>query len=163
MANILYMAISKDGFIAGPNDETPWSDESWESFNKFVLSCNLVLMGRRTYEIMRQNDEFAVGPHYVVVTNDPTLDVGDFGKLSIKKASDMPEAEKIGIIGGGELNGTLARLDVIDEMILDIEPIELQSGIRLFGKYDAPLKLEPIGSTQLGAATVQRHYRIVHK
>jgi hypothetical protein len=23
---ILYGAISSDGFIAGPNDETPWSD-----------------------------------------------------------------------------------------------------------------------------------------
>lgn len=162
MANILYMAISKDGFIAGPNDETPWSDASWESFNAFVLSCNLVLMGRRTYEIMRQNDEFVVGPHYVVVTNDHTLDVGDFGRVSITKASDMPEADKVGIIGGGELNGTLARLGVIDEMILDIEPLELTTGTRLFGKHDVPLQLAPISSKQLGEATIQRHYRVVH-
>jgi dihydrofolate reductase len=54
---VLYMAISADGFIAGPDDETPWSEEEWESFKAFVKTCDAVLIGRRTYEIMRQIQE----------------------------------------------------------------------------------------------------------
>jgi len=42
MRTILYMAISADGFITGPNDETPWSDEEWAAFQEFVKSCDAV-------------------------------------------------------------------------------------------------------------------------
>lgn len=162
MANIVYMAISKDGFIATPDDETPWSDASWEAFNAFVLSCDAVVMGSRTYEIMRAADEFVDGPHYFVATTDDTMDTGDFGKRTIRTRADMPAVERVGIIGGGDLNGRLAKLGIIDEMILDIEPVELKEGVRLFGKHDVPLKLELIGSKHIGEATVQRHYRVVH-
>lgn len=52
MANILYMAISRDGFIADSNDETPWSDAEWEAFQEFAKSCEVVLLGKRTFQIM---------------------------------------------------------------------------------------------------------------
>jgi len=161
MSTVLYMAISRDGFIAGPDDETPWSDASWEAFQAFVMSCDVILLGRRTYEIMRDQDEFVDGPQYVVVTNDASFDAGEYAITSIRTRSDMPAAPKVGVIGGGELNGQLAKLGVIDEIILDIEPIDLGAGTRLFGKYDVPLKLQPIGSRQLGDGTIQRHYKVV--
>jgi dihydrofolate reductase len=69
MPNILYTAISQDGFIAGVDDETPWSDAEWEAFKTFVTSCDAVLLGRRTFQIM-QEDELVDGPRYIVVTNN---------------------------------------------------------------------------------------------
>lgn len=161
MPNILYMAISKDGFIAGPNGETPWSDAEWEAYNAFVLSCDIVLVGRKTYEILSQDDDFVAGPHYIVVTDDKHFDAHELVTASIRSKHDMPKAERLGIIGGGELSGRLAKLDVIDEIILDIEPIELKDGIRLFGKHDIPLKLELLESKLLGEDTIQRHYRVI--
>ena len=161
MANILYMAISQDGFIAGLEDETPWSNASWESFEKFVLSCDVVLLGRRTFAIMRAQNEFVKGPKYIVVTEDTHLDTNGLKTLNIRSASDVPQASRVGIIGGGELNGRLALLGVIDEMILDIEPVKLHEGIPLFGSYDVPLTLALLGSQQLGEATVQRHYQVI--
>lgn len=161
MANILYMAISRDGFIADSNDETPWSDAEWEAFQEFAKSCEVVLLGKRTFQIMQAGGEFVTGPRYIVVTNDKTLDTGEFGKIAINKAKDMPKAGKVGIIGGGELNGRLAKLGVIDEIILDIEPLELKEGIRLFGNHEIPLKLELIASKLIGDSTIQRHYRVV--
>ena len=161
MANILYMAISRDGFIAGPNDETPWSDEEWQAFQEFVKSCDVVLIGKRTFQIMKASGDFVNGPRYIVATSDQKLDTDGLDKVAINKTKDMPKGKKVGIIGGGELNGRLAKLGVIDEMILDIEPIELKEGTRLFGNYEIPLKLELIGSKQIGNATIQRHYRIV--
>jgi dihydrofolate reductase len=160
MANILYMAISRDGFIAGSADETPWSDAEWQSFQEFAKSCDLLLLGKRTFEIMKAGGEFVDGPRYTVVTNDQTINTFGLNKIAINTAADMPSGGKIGIIGGGELNGRLAKLGVIDEIILDIEPVDLGEGIRLFGDYDIPLKLELIGSTLIGKSTIQRHYRV---
>lgn len=160
MKTVLYMAISADGFIAGPNDETPWSDDEWAAFKEFVGSCDVVLLGRRTYQIMRDGGDFVDGPEYVVVTNDASLNTGTLRKLSIRTKDDMPKADKVGVIGGGELNGRLAELGVLDEIILDVEPVLLGTGIRLFGNHAVNLKIEQLSSRRIGASTIQNHYKI---
>lgn len=160
MKTTVYMAISADGFIAGPNDETPWSDESWKAFHEFLQTCDAVLLGRRTYEIMRDQNEFVDGPQYIVVTNDPSLDSGNFQQITIKTKSDLPQVEKLGVIGGGELNGNLAELGVFDEVIFDVEPITLSNGVRLFGNHDIRLELELIESQKIGPGTLHNRYRV---
>jgi dihydrofolate reductase len=161
MRVVLYMAISADGFIAGPHDETPWSDEEWAAFQEFVKTCDVVLLGRRTYEIMAKQDEFVDGPEYVIITNNPSAGTGSLRKLSVKDKSDLPQVDKLGVIGGGELNGSLAKLGVIDEIIIDVEPITLGDGKRLFGSHDVRLTLELIDSRKIGHSTIQNHYRVV--
>lgn len=158
----MYMTISEDGFIAGLNDETPWSDESWESFQNFVRSCDVVLLGRRTFEIMRQQDEFISGPRYVVVTRNPDADTGEFEKLQIDSAEDMPKANKVGVIGGGDLNEQLIKLGVIDEIILDEEAVKLGQGFKLFGQHEVEPQLKLLDSERLGSRTIQRHYKVVN-
>jgi dihydrofolate reductase len=73
----------------------------------------------------------------------------------------MPTAKRIAIIGGGDLNGRLAQLDVIDEIILDIEPVALGSGIRLFGNHDVQFKLELMESRRIGENTIQNRFAII--
>jgi dihydrofolate reductase len=158
---ILYMAISADGFIAGPNDETPWSDEEWQAFQQFVKSCDCVLLGRRTYEIMSQNAEFVDGPTYIVVTRDPSFDTGGLQKISIQSREDLPKYDLIGVIGGGELNGSLLKLGLIDEIMLDVEQVNLGSGIKLFGSYTVEPQLELLSTKTIGPKTVQKHYKVV--
>ena len=155
------MAISADGFIAGANDETPWSDEEWTAFQEFVKSCDVCLLGRRTYEIMKNGGEFVDGTQYIVVTDDETADTGNYQKISIKSANDLPKAEKIGVIGGGELNGSIVALAVIDEIILDVEPITLGQGKKLFGSYAINLNLKLLSSKQIGENTIQNHYEVL--
>jgi dihydrofolate reductase len=162
MKVVLYMAVSADGFIAGPNDETPWSDEEWEAFKAFVRSCDGIVLGRRTYEIMSKGDEFVDGPEYFVATHDTAFDTGKFRKITISSKSDLPEVKKLGVIGGGELNGRLAKLGVIDEIILDVEPIILGAGKTLFGNHELDIKLKPVASRRIGASTIQARYE-VHK
>jgi dihydrofolate reductase len=159
MANIMYAAISRNGFIAGPNDETPWSKEEELVFKAFVKTCDAILLGRRTYQIMRDNGELFSGIRYIVASSRPMEDIET---VDIHTKHDIPQVPRLGIIGGGELNGRLAKLNAIDELFLDIEPITLKEGIRLFGKYDIPLKLEPLESRKIGQSTVQRHYKVIN-
>lgn len=161
MKTVLYMAMSADGFIAGVDDQTPWSDDEWKAFSEFVKTCDIVLLGRRTYEIMRNDGDFLDGVEYVVVSDNATLNTGSLRKLSIKSPTDMPEVDKVGIIGGGDLNGRLAKLGVIDEMILDIEPIILGAGHSLFGSHKLQLSLGLIESRRIGSATIQNHYKVL--
>src|SRR5579863_8747483 len=123
VAVILYMAISVDGYIAGQNEETPWSDEEWVAFQSFVETCEVCLLGRRTYEIMRDSEELIRGVRYIVVTRDREFDSGSYEKMSLEPGDHLPGVGRIGIIGGGDLNGTLAEFGLIDEIILDIESI----------------------------------------
>ncbi len=155
---VLYNAISVDGFIAGEHDETPWSDEEWVAFQAFVATCDVCLLGRRTYEIMRDGGEFVDGPEYLVVTSNPGADTGGYEKIQVSTKADLPEAGKIGLIGGGELNGSLAKLGLIDEIILDVEPVLLGGGVRLFGKYDMRLGLQLQSTKRIGRSTIQNHY-----
>jgi dihydrofolate reductase len=159
---ILYMAISSDGFIAGEGDNLDWiSDSSWKSYQEFVSSCDTILVGKNTFELM-EHDEFILGPKYFVVTNDPFYTSEGVTAISIKSKEDMPEGQKIGVIGGGELIASLAKLGLIDEIILDIEPVKIDYGIKLFGDHEIPLKLEILGSKQLGEDEVQRHYKVIN-
>ena len=48
----VYMAMSIDGKVARTNDETPWSDESWDAFNERINIADAFIIGRETYEIM---------------------------------------------------------------------------------------------------------------
>ncbi len=114
----------------------------------------------RPNEIMHKDGDFIEGPEYIVVTNNPNIDTGAFCKTSVKTKDDLPKVKRLGIIGGGDLNGRLAKLGAIDEVILDIEPITLGSGIRLFGDHDIRLNLELAKSRRIGEGTVQNHYTI---
>jgi dihydrofolate reductase len=95
-----------------------------------------------------------------VVTQDDNLSTGNFEKISIQSADDMPKANKIGVVGGGELNGSLAELGVIDEVILDVEPVTLGQGKLLFGSHKPNLKLKLLSSKQIGESTLQNHYEV---
>lgn len=162
MKVVLYAAISLDGFIAKSDDSTPWSDEEWEAFQKFAMSCDVCLMGRRTYEIMKE-DGFVEGPEYIVVTRDDAFNSGEFKRLSIDSEDDLPDAEKIGIIGGGDLNGSLAKLGVINEVILDVESVTFGTGKTLFGDHEVELTLEPTKTTPLSKTTVQNQYTLTER
>lgn len=158
---VLYMAISADGYIATSDDKTPWSDESWATFQRFCRSCDVCIVGRKTFEIMKNSDELSEGVKYLVASTDELFDAVDVEKVSIDSRSDMPMEDVVGIIGGGDLNGRLAKLGVIDEIILDIEPTVLGSGKRLFGAHTTELKLDLVSSMKLGKSTVQNHYRVL--
>jgi dihydrofolate reductase len=157
----LYNAISIDGFIAGPNDETPWSNEEWHAFRELVKTFDVCLIGRRTYEVMRDGGEFVEGPQWIVVTSNKDLDTGDFEKRAIHSAADLPDVNTIGVIGGGELQGSLAMLGLIDEIITDVESVTLGQGKHMFGSYAVKLELELRSFKPVGPKTMQNRYRVV--
>jgi dihydrofolate reductase len=163
----LYNAVSIDGFIAGENDNTSWvSDKDWEIFEKLVKEKKAVVMGKRTYEVSGEDFPYPCELN-IVMTSDEKLLKNDNGNDSILFTNKplkqlIKEVEAKGfkellIIGGGRLNASFLKENLIDEIIIDIHPIILGQGIKLFEGEDVNqiLQLREIEQLQGGLLLVK--------
>lgn len=137
----LYMTQSLDGYISGPNGETPWTKPVWDAYYSIVKEKKSMIVGRKTYELMEEaGDELEKCGHPLVVVLSETRSSSTDGKTMFAKTPD----EAIAIIkgqgftetllgGGGDTNNAFLTAGLIDDAIIDIEPLLLGSGTRLFG------------------------------
>jgi len=76
---ILYMAMTANGYIAKEDNETPWSDEGWKSFSEKVKDIKNIVVGRKTFEIMEQEEDFQkIGEPFTVVVSNKKEDDSNF-------------------------------------------------------------------------------------
>ena len=167
MQVILYMATTLNGYIAKENNETPWSDEEWQRFSKFVKEIKNIIIGRNTYEIMKERDEFSkIGnPFTVVVSKEDFAHNSNFAiAKSLKKALKILKEKKFAkalVAGGGMLNSSFMKEKFVDEIYLDVEPLVFGKGIKLFSDNDFDAKLELIETKSLSKNSIQLHYKIL--
>ncbi|MDO8664717.1 MAG: dihydrofolate reductase family protein [Candidatus Liptonbacteria bacterium] len=167
MKVILYMAISANGFIARKDDDVPWSGSIFACYYDFVRKRGNIILGKRTYKIMKEVGEFEkLGfPLTVVVSDSPdkinnekTIFVSS-PKEAIKNLEERGVEEAI--VGGGSiLNSSFMAENLIDEIYLDVEPIIFGEGIPLFAAGDFEKKLELIEIKNISDNEIQLHYRV---
>jgi dihydrofolate reductase len=167
---ILYMAITANGYIARENGDAPWSEAVWDNFYRGIREKGNIIVGRRTYALMKDAGEFEKcgNPFVTVVTR--TKKSEDRDDVNVSFVSSPREAievlrrrgfREIVVGGGGTLNAGFLKEGLIDEMILDAEPFIFGKGIKLFKEVDAEVKLELIEVGTLSANTVRLRYKIV--
>ncbi len=162
------MAITINGYIAKENHKTPWSNEEWDSFSNFIKKRQNIIIGKNTYNLMEEENEFdKIGnPVVVVVTKNETInDPNILTASSPKKALNILGEKKfneIVVAGGGRLNSSFLKEGLIDEIYLDIEPLILGKGIKLFSDNDFNVKLELLDIKKLSQNLVQLHYRVLN-
>ena len=167
MKKVLYMAMSLNGYIAKENNATPWSEEEWNIFSEKVKEFGCIIVGRKTYQIMKDNNEFQKisNPLTVVISKRNTDErSSNFVFLdSPEKALTFLEEkafDKVLIAGGSVVNTSFLEKKLIDEIYLDIEPIIFGKGIRLFQEIDIETDLELLEIKKLSKNTMQVHYKI---
>ncbi len=162
-------SVTVDGYIADADGECySWINPADEARYEAALrqsGCELV--GRKTYE--QYLGDFTARTDITTFVYTKQSKFKDTAK--IKFVHGTPEEvlrriEQAGfseciVSGGGELNGLLASAGVIDEAHLSVHPIVLGGGIKLFGSYDAKIKLELISSNTDVEGVVQTLYKIV--
>ena len=130
-----------------------------------------MIIGRKTYEVMVKNDEFNQSKlntiKTVVVTHHKALKIHHPKFVSCAKspqealnALQKQRFKTIMVCGGGELNSSFMKENLIDEIYLDIEPIIFGRGIKLFADADFETKLELIETKKLSKNEIQLHYRV---
>ena len=109
----VYMAQSLNGLIATKNDDTPWSDDSWESYEKIISKFEAIIIGRKTFESIQQdpNEWDNIGNPLVIILSD-SLSVTDTNFASVRSPEDAVEIlkqkniKKAAVCGGAHLNTT---------------------------------------------------------
>lgn len=167
---ILYIAMSLDGFIAGPNDNLSFLDIVQQEgedygYGDFIKTIDTVILGRKTYDwVMRQVTEF---PHAdketYVITRTARPDkgktkfyTGNFKELVLNLKNR--QGNNIFCDGGAELANELLKERLIDEFYISIIPILLGDGVRLF-KEGLPVQvLKLLNSKSFEKGLVQLHY-----
>ncbi len=166
MKTILYIATTANGMIARENDATNWvSPKEWKSFSGMIQKAGNMIIGRRTYEVMVKNNEFQkLGKVRVVVvsqklkTNKKITAVKSPSEaLTFLQREGFSQAL---ICGGGKLNSSFMQEKLVDEIYLDIEPILLGKGIKLFADATFEAKLELMRIKKLSKDEVQLQYKV---
>ncbi len=169
MKIVLYMATTVNGFIARENDDTPWAQEIWDSYYKIAKKFNALILGRRTYEIMKDANEFdKIGtPFTIVITKQKKKNDANFVFVkSPKEAIDLLNGKGFDealLGGGGTTNSSFMKDNLVDELILDIEPMILSSGIKLFEGNNFEAKLSLLRTDKISKNVVQLRYKVLSK
>jgi dihydrofolate reductase len=143
------VAVSLDGFIAGPNGEYDWivMDPSID-FGALFKQFDTLVMGRKTYEPLTAQGGHGAQPGVEVVVFSRTLPaathpgvriVNDDPRKVVAALKKKPGRD-IWLFGGGELFRTLLSAGLVDSVELAIMPVLIGEGIPL---------LPPGGTTAL--------------
>lgn len=173
---VLYIAASLDGYIATKDHSIGWleqlenPDGNDYGYQDFIDGTDTLLMGRKTYDIIRGFDipwpyegqkTLVITSQAGLRTDTPNTEVltGSLAEtLSSLKAS---AGEKdIWIVGGGETITSLFRYQAIDEILLFTAPVLLGSGIPLFPESDLQLKLTLKGHKTYPSGMCYSHYAV---
>jgi dihydrofolate reductase len=171
MKVILWMAMSVNGIIARENNEEDFiSDDSWNAWIGYAQKVGTIVWGRKAYEIVKSWGKKYIDDlkniQKIVVTSDPNYKVEEGFEIASSPQEVIERLEKEGIneiilTGGSTLNSSFAKLNLIDEIILNIEPVIIGKGIPLFRPEVFDLKLEFIEIDKYQGKTTQLHYKVL--
>ena len=134
------VAVSLDGFIAGPNGEADWivMDPAID-FGALFKEFDTAVMGRKTYEVVTAHGGHGTIPGLEVVVFSRTLPRSKRRGVSIVNddprevvaALKMKPGRDIWLFGGGALFRSLLDAGLVDTVELAVVPVLLGSGVPL--------------------------------
>ena len=190
MRKIISMThLSLDGMASGPNDELEWIsyDSDLEAYaHSMHALVDTVIWGRKTYEGMkyfltvpgnpdsgkgeREHAQFLDASTKIVVSR--TLDKIEWGSTTnsvlikdniaeqINKIKQQP-GKDIWFLGSTMLFQEFAKLDLIDEYRINVNPTVLGQGKPLFANINREIKLNLLDSKTLKTGVVLLRYERV--
>lgn len=185
---ILFMHVSLDGFVEGPNGE---NDLDWISYDKemekhaenTIQNVDAAIYGRVTYQMMEgywptvpsnpssshhdmnhaqwieQVTKIVISSSLETVEWNNTILIKDNILKEISALKKQPGKDMM-IFGSPSLSYTLMQLGLIDELKLTLNPVLLGKGIPLFKDIKEKCKLKLKNSKTFDSGVVALHYQI---
>ena len=163
-----------EGFERGGWNSPYWNDELAAYKRDELFSADGLLLGRATYEgfaaswpdASHEAGEYADRmngfPKYVVSStltdltwNHSHLLDGDL-ETQVRRLKKQPGQDLL-VFGSGQLVRRLIQLNLVDELRLQVHPVTVGRGQRLFGETDDITTFESEGATMLGPVVLLRY------
>jgi dihydrofolate reductase len=174
---VAWLIISLDGVVESPESwSSPYlTDEVNVEIGAGVAQRGTVLLGRRTYQEMaaywpHQGSEVPFADYlndshkYVVSATldtllwaNSSLVTGDLAE-EVAKLKQQPGGN-LQILGSPTLVRSLLRLGLLDELVLNVCPIVLGSGLRLFDQTSDRVRLELVESATYSTGVLRVGYQ----
>jgi dihydrofolate reductase len=145
------VAMSLDGYVAGPNGEADWITMDPEiDFAAVFARFDTVLMGRKTYEQVKAMGEGGAMPGMMSIIASRTLNPEDcpgatlIGDGLTDRLCELQAAsgKDIWLFGGGVLFRSLLDAGLVDEVSVALMPVLLGGGVPLLAAgHRAKLRL----------------------
>lgn len=163
------VAMSLDGFIAGPKGEYDWIiEDPTIDFEEWFRQVDTVVMGRGTYETMLAAGQSAASLGMKVFVVSTTLRAEEHAGVTIlssgvvEAVADMKAApgKDIWLFGGGVLFRSLLDAGLVDSVEVAVIPVMIGSGIAVMPEgRRCPLHLDETQS--LPSGIVKLKYSVV--
>jgi dihydrofolate reductase len=143
------VAMSLDGYIAGPNGEADWITTDPEfDFAAIFQQFDTILVGRVTFDTMVAAGRTAMPGMKIIVfsrtlrqEDHPGVTVIKDGQRETLAALKASRGKDIWLFGGGSLFSSLAEDDLVDTVEVAVVPILLGVGIPLLPNPANRIKL----------------------
>lgn len=167
---ILIVDSSINGVIsrAEGSDEGPWnSPEDNQQYRSKVSEIGVCIMGNTSFKVIGGKNYDGV-KHYVM-TRDQVLLANEQSNNNVvytdKDYSDLIDEiadegyETVAILGGQHIYSDMIKEDLVDEIIITIEPVILKPGVTLFNESIVESRWSLVSSKQLNdSGTLLLHY-----
>jgi dihydrofolate reductase len=168
-----YVACSVDGFIAHQDGSfggflADMNSEAVADFFKSYDWFDMVLMGRRTYEVGLKQGVSDPYPNLKSYVFSRTMNASPNKKVelvsenagAVVRRLKEGKGKDIWLCGGADLAASLFAENLIDGIILKVNPFLMGAGIQLFARVINQTALELIEKKIYDDGLVRLHYRV---
>ena len=170
----VFVGTSVDGFIARLNGDFDFLDAGGgepHGYEEFMATVDALVIGRKTFEIVRRFPTWPYGEKPVVVLSTRALAAGPAGaiveRMSGPPARILSRLAARGIrhvyVDGGITIQRFLRAGLIQRVIITRVPVLIGQGIPLFGPLRHDLALKHVATRQYAGGLVQSEYRVKTK
>lgn len=168
----VFCGVSVDGFLARPDHALDFLDTGEQEphgFEEFYASVDVVVMGRKTFEVVLTFGKWFYGNRRVVVLSSRSLDFssvkdGVVEQISGEPAEIVKELKSRGFnhayIDGGITIQRFLAAGCIDRLVITRVPVLIGAGIPLFGPVPRDINLRHVATRCYGGGLVQSEYEI---
>jgi dihydrofolate reductase len=168
----VFCGVSVDGFLARPDhslDFLETGEQEPHGFEEFYNSIDVVVIGRKTFDVVLTFGEWPYGKKQVVVLSSTQLNFSSIKDGVVEQMSGEPleivtqlkaRSFKHAYIDGGITIQRFLSSGLIDRMIVTRVPILIGTGIPLFGPISHDITLRHLATRSFKGGLVQSEYEL---